>query len=39
LKARGLTRDRLMIRGLDQMDGGTGSGQVIRVAPASSKPR
>lgn len=39
LKARGLTRDRLLIRGLDQMDGGTGSGQVIRVAPASSKPR
>ncbi|NIJ15510.1 flagellar motor protein MotB [Sphingobium vermicomposti] len=31
LKAQGLADDRLRIRGLDQMDGDTGKGQVIRV--------
>jgi hypothetical protein len=31
LKAQGLADDRLRIRGLDQMDGGTGKGQVIRI--------
>lgn len=31
LKAQGLGDDRLRIRGLDQMDGGTGKGQVIRI--------
>ncbi|HEX7741654.1 MAG TPA: flagellar motor protein MotB [Sphingobium sp.] len=39
LKARGLTGDRLVIRGLDQLDGATGKGQVIRIALASSKSR
>lgn len=39
LKAEGLVGDRLVIRGLDQLDGGTGKGQVIRIAPDSSKAR
>ena len=39
LKEQGLTGDRLVIRGLDQLDGATGKGQVIRIAPGSSKPR
>lgn len=39
LKARKLVGDRLVIRGLDQLDGRTGKGQLIRIAPASPKPR
>ncbi len=35
LQARGLVRDRLLIRGLDQADGQAGQGQWIRVAPGS----
>lgn len=35
LKAQGLPRERLTIRGLDQLDGATGKGQLIRIAPAS----
>ncbi|HKT77263.1 MAG TPA: flagellar motor protein MotB [Sphingobium sp.] len=35
LKAQGVAGDRLLIRGLDQLDGGTGKGQHIRVTPAS----
>jgi flagellar motor protein MotB len=35
LKARGLAGDRLRIRGLDQMDGATGKGQVIRIGRAA----
>lgn len=35
LKARGVPGDRLVIRGLDQSDGGTGKGQRIRVTPLS----
>ncbi|EQB09789.1 hypothetical protein L288_05110 [Sphingobium quisquiliarum P25] len=31
LKAQGLPGGRLRIRGLDQMDGGTGKGQIIRI--------
>ncbi len=34
LRAQGLTDERLRIRGLDQMDGGTGKGQVIRIGNA-----
>lgn len=37
LRARGL--ERLVIRGLDQLDGATGKGQVIRIAPGSPKAR
>ena len=36
LKAQGLAEDRLRIRGLDQMDGDTGKGQVIRVGQVGS---
>ena len=39
LKAQGLVGDRPVIRGLDQLDGATGKGQMIRIAPASPKPR
>lgn len=39
LKARGLAGSQFVIRGLDQLDGATGKGQVIRIAPGSSKPR
>lgn len=35
LKAQGVPSDRLLIRGLDQLDGGNGKGQRIRVAPGS----
>lgn len=35
LEAGGVGRDRLVIRGLDQLDGGTGKGQRIRIAPSS----
>ena len=34
LRAQGLADERLRIRGLDQMDGGTGKGQVIRIGEA-----
>ena len=34
LRAQGLADDRLRIRGLDQMDGETGKGQVIRIGEA-----
>jgi flagellar motor protein MotB len=34
LKAQGIARERLLIRGLDQADGQDGKGQVIRIAPA-----
>lgn len=37
LKAQGLGDDRLRIRGLDQMDGDTGKGQVIRIGQAAGK--
>lgn len=37
LKAQGLGDDRLRIRGLDQMDGGTGKGQVIRIGEAAGR--
>jgi flagellar motor protein MotB len=33
LKSHGVDRDRLVIRGLDQRDGASGKGQVIRVMP------
>ena len=33
-RASGIARDRLLIRGLDQSDGGSGQGQVIHIAPA-----
>lgn len=39
LKAQGLAGDRLRIRGLDQMDGGTGKGQVIRIGRVASSAR
>ena len=39
LKEQGLTGDRLVIRGLDQLDGATGKGQVIRIAPGYAKSR
>lgn len=35
LEGRGVARDRLVIRGLDQMDGATGKGQSIRITPAN----
>jgi flagellar motor protein MotB len=37
LKAQGLAGDRLRIRGLDQMDGGTGKGQMIRIGEAAGQ--
>jgi len=37
LKAQGLAGDRLRIRGLDQMDGGTGKGQLIRIGEAAGQ--
>ncbi|GLV21775.1 hypothetical protein TomMM35A_16310 [Sphingobium sp. TomMM35A] len=37
LKAQGLASDRLRIRGLDQMDGGTGKGQLIRIGEAAGQ--
>ena len=37
LKVQGLAGDRLRIRGLDQMDGGTGKGQVIRIGEAAGQ--
>lgn len=39
LKTRGLGGDRLVIRGLDQLDGGAGKGQVIRIAPGAEDRR
>ena len=39
LRTRGISRDRLSIRGLDQLDGGTGKGQIIHIASGSSKAR
>lgn len=36
-KAQGLASDRLRIRGLDQMDGGTGKGQLIRIGEAAGQ--
>ena len=33
LKQAGIAQDRLLIRGLDQSDGKSGQGQVIRIAP------
>ncbi|HKY83009.1 MAG TPA: flagellar motor protein MotB [Sphingobium sp.] len=39
LRAQGLSRNALVIRGLDQLDGATGKGQVIRIALAPPKPR
>lgn len=33
LKQDGIGRDRLAIRGLDQLDGAAGKGQVIRIMP------
>lgn len=36
LKAQGLADDRLRIRGLDQLDGDTGKGQVIRIGQAAA---
>jgi flagellar motor protein MotB len=35
LKGHGLAGDRLRIRGLDQMDGASGRGQVIRIGRAA----
>ena len=37
LRAQGLTDDRLRIRGLDQMDGGTGKGQMVRIGEATGQ--
>ena len=37
LKVQGLSDKRLRIRGLDQMDGGTGKGQVIRIGEAAGQ--
>ena len=37
LTAQGLAGDRLRIRGLDQMDGGTGKGQLIRIGEAAGQ--
>ena len=37
LRAQGLSDKRLRIRGLDQMDGGTGKGQVIRIGEAAGQ--
>lgn len=37
LKVQGLADDRLRIRGLDQMDGETGKGQVIRIGEAAGQ--
>ncbi|WP_066526957.1 flagellar motor protein MotB [Sphingobium sp. EP60837] len=39
LKGQGLRGDRLRIRGLDQMDGASGKGQVIRIGRAAARPR
>lgn len=39
LKADGIAQDRLLIRGLDQADGQSGQGQVIRIAPGAAKAR
>jgi len=33
LKGHGVGRNRLVIRGLDQLDGASGKGQVIRIMP------
>ena len=33
LRAQGIARDRLLIRGLDQAEAQAGQGQVIRIAP------
>ncbi len=37
LRAQGLADERLRIRGLDQMDGGTDKGQVIRIGEAAGR--
>ena len=37
LRAQGLADDRLRIRGLDQMDGGTGKGQMVRIGEATGQ--
>lgn len=37
LRAQGLADERLRIRGLDQMDGGTGKGQVICIGEAAGQ--
>lgn len=37
LRAAGIARDRLTIRGLDQTEGKAGQGQMIRIAPAPAK--
>ncbi|SEQ58908.1 flagellar motor protein MotB [Sphingobium sp. YR768] len=37
LRADGIAQGRLSIRGLDQADGKSGQGQVIRIAPAPLK--
>ncbi len=37
LKAQGVAGDRLRIRGLDQMDGATGKGQLIRIGEAAGQ--
>ncbi|WP_242125189.1 flagellar motor protein MotB [Sphingobium sp. Sx8-8] len=34
LKDRGVDRHRIVLRGLDQLDGAAGKGQVIRILPA-----
>ena len=38
LKAQGLAGGRLRMRGLDQMDGSTGKGQIIRIGRGSVSP-
>lgn len=35
LQADGIAQDRLLIRGLDQAEGKSGQGQMIRIAPGS----
>ncbi|MDO9500240.1 flagellar motor protein MotB, partial [Falsiroseomonas sp.] len=39
LKLDGIAQDRLLIRGLDQSDGKSGQGQVIRIAPGQTDAR
>ncbi|WP_176591945.1 flagellar motor protein MotB [Sphingobium sp. EM0848] len=39
LKANGVGRDRLALRGLDQLDGESGKGQVLRIAVGQGRRR
>ena len=39
LKGGGIGGDRLIIRGLDQLDGAAGRGQIIRIIPAQQSAR